>query len=263
MLTSVENPIWLKKSIVDDTIKTNADLHYQVGLSPKIERISTGKCCAWCDKLAGIYNYEDVKNTGNDVFRRHRGCNCLIIYDPKNGSKRVNVHTHKQLDNNKEKDKRIRLNEELILKKELKKALKVDVGFDSVDNSIYLIDGTLLKDNTEQIKNLEKKFGAIHKSNASISSKKTNDSIAYVSRPLNDSSKQDLVLNIEYFSDKNKTISETASAIKNNWSMPAKSENYAVYTITHDMVTFYKILLWVKNWRNWVDLNILKLEQKL
>lgn len=220
--------------VVDETIRKNADLHYQAGLSPKIERYTNGKCCDWCDKLAGIYNYEDVKNTGNEVFRRHRHCDCLVIYDPKNGSKRRNVHTHKPVDDSAEKEKRIRLNDEKIVKDRIKKILKTDVGFNSVDNSIYFIDETLLKENTEQIKNLEEKFGAIHKSKGSISSKKTRDSIAYVSRLLSDPSKQDLVLNIDYYSDKNKIISETTSAIKNNWSMPAKTENYGVYTITHE-----------------------------
>lgn len=222
------------QAVVDETIRKNADLHSKVGLSPKIERYTNGKCCDWCDKLAGIYNYEDVKNTGNEVFRRHRHCDCLVIYDPKNGSKRTNVHTHKPVDDNTEKEKRIRLNEEKIAKDRIKKILKTDVGFDSVDNSIYFIDETLLKDNTEQIKNLEEKFGAIHKSKGSISSKKTRDSIAYVSRLLSDPSKQDLVLNIDYYSDKNKIINETTNAIKDKWSMPAKLENYGVYTITHE-----------------------------
>lgn len=222
------------QAVVDETVRKNADLHAKAGLSPKIERYTNGKCCDWCDKLAGIYNYEDIKNTGNEVFMRHRHCDCLVIYDPKNGSKRTNVHTHKPVDDSSEKEKRIRLNEEIIAKDRIKKILKTDVGFDSVDNSIYFIDESLLKDNTEQIKNLEEKFGVIHKSNGSISSKKTNDSIAYVSRLLSNPSKQDLVLNIDYYSDKNKIIKETTSAIKNNWSMPAKSDNYGVYTITHE-----------------------------
>ena len=222
------------QAVVDETIRKNADLHAKAGLSPKIERYTNGKCCDWCDKLAGIYNYEDIKNTGNEVFRRHRNCDCLVIYDPKNGSKRINVHTHKPVDDSAEKEKRIRLNEEKIAKDRIKKILKTDVGFYSVDNSIYFIDEALLKDNTEQIKNLEEKFGAIHKSKARISSKKTKDSIAYVSRPVTKPNQQDLVLNIEYYSDKNKIIKETTSAIKNNWSMPAKSENYGVYTITHE-----------------------------
>lgn len=82
------------QTIVDDTVKTNADFQYKAGMSPKIRRISTGKCCEWCDKLAGIYDYEDVSGRGNDVFRRHRACRCLVEYDPGDG-KRQNVHTKK------------------------------------------------------------------------------------------------------------------------------------------------------------------------
>lgn len=85
------------QSIVDDTIKTNADLHYQSGLGPKIERISTGKCCARCDKLAGVYDYESVKDTGNDVFRRHRHCRCIVNYVPEKG-KRQDVWSKKWID---------------------------------------------------------------------------------------------------------------------------------------------------------------------
>ena len=64
--------------VVDDTVKANADLQYKAGLSPKIVRTSTGKCCAWCDKLAGVYDYEKVRDTGNNVYRRHKNCRCLV-----------------------------------------------------------------------------------------------------------------------------------------------------------------------------------------
>ena len=36
------------QSVVDDMIKSNAELHYRAGLSPKIIRFETGKCCKWC-----------------------------------------------------------------------------------------------------------------------------------------------------------------------------------------------------------------------
>lgn len=82
------------QSIVDDAVRANADFQYRAGLSPKIRRTSTGKCCNWCDKIAGVYNYEDVSNTGNNVFRRHKYCRCTIEYEPGDG-KRQNVHTKK------------------------------------------------------------------------------------------------------------------------------------------------------------------------
>lgn len=82
------------QTIVDDTVRENADFQYKSGLSPKIIRTSTGKCCEWCDKIAGVYEYEKVADTGNNVFRRHKHCRCLVEFDPGN-KKRQNVHTKK------------------------------------------------------------------------------------------------------------------------------------------------------------------------
>lgn len=89
-------------AIVDDHIKANANFQYKAGLSPKIVRTTNGKCCAWCDRLAGTYNYKDVKNTGNDVFRRHRHCRCKVIYDPAEGKKVKDVWTKKWRDEGEE-----------------------------------------------------------------------------------------------------------------------------------------------------------------
>ena len=85
-------------AIVDDHIKANADFQYKAGLSPKIVRTTNGKCCDWCDSLAGTYDYKNVKNTGNDVFRRHRHCRCKVIYDPADGKKVKDVWTKKEED---------------------------------------------------------------------------------------------------------------------------------------------------------------------
>ncbi len=85
-------------AIVDDHIKANADFQHKAGLSPKIVRTTNGKCCAWCDRLAGTYDYKDVKKTGNDVFRRHRHCRCKVIYDPATGKRVKDVWTKKEED---------------------------------------------------------------------------------------------------------------------------------------------------------------------
>lgn len=66
--------------VVDDTVKANADVQYKAGLSPKIVRTSIGKCCEWCSRITGTYDYESVKNSGNNVFRRHKNCNCLVEF---------------------------------------------------------------------------------------------------------------------------------------------------------------------------------------
>lgn len=86
MFDQVEN---FMEGVVDDAVRENADFQYRAGLDPKVIRTAAGKCCTWCSNLAGVYNYEDVRDKGNDVWRRHRDCHCVIEYDPgKKGGKR-------------------------------------------------------------------------------------------------------------------------------------------------------------------------------
>ncbi|MCZ2855895.1 hypothetical protein [uncultured Dubosiella sp.] len=73
------------QSIVDDHIKANADFHAKAGLSPKIVRRSSGKCCEWCSKLVGTYRYPEEAPDGSDVWRRHNNCRCTVDYDPGEG----------------------------------------------------------------------------------------------------------------------------------------------------------------------------------
>lgn len=104
------------QNIVDETVRQNANFHANIGLKPKIvrkaeaRRIDTyykygpnGKRwgpyiqympCQWCLSLEGEYNYEDVSNTGNDVFRRHERCRCIVEYYPGDGRVQ-NAHTKK------------------------------------------------------------------------------------------------------------------------------------------------------------------------
>ena len=77
----------LFEGYVDDFVRENADFQYEAGLSPTIQRIADAKCCEWCSRLAGTYDYSDVYDKGNDVWRRHNNCHCQIIYNP-GGSKR-------------------------------------------------------------------------------------------------------------------------------------------------------------------------------
>lgn len=79
-------------SVVDEHIKKNAEIQNSAGLSPKIERFCGHSGCDWCSSLAGTYEYEKVKDTGNDVFRRHTGCTCTVVFIPING-KAENAHS--------------------------------------------------------------------------------------------------------------------------------------------------------------------------
>lgn len=75
----------------DDFIHENADFRFRAGMKPKIIRTSEIKCCEWCSKNAGTYDYEDVSDSGNNVFRRHQRCRCSVVFD--SGGTAQNVWT--------------------------------------------------------------------------------------------------------------------------------------------------------------------------
>ena len=79
---------------VDESVRQNADFHYRSGVRATIQRIADPGCCAWCSGLAGAYDYAQVKRAGNDVWRRHANCGCLILYDPGNGSGKARVDNY-------------------------------------------------------------------------------------------------------------------------------------------------------------------------
>lgn len=75
-----------------DGFHKNAEFQYTSGFNPKIRREAESGCCKWCQALEGTYDYADVRDTGNDVWRRHRDCRCVVEYDPGDG-RRQNAHT--------------------------------------------------------------------------------------------------------------------------------------------------------------------------
>ncbi|HHT7713018.1 TPA: hypothetical protein ACT2FP_000083 [Streptococcus suis] len=79
------------QSIVDDSIKVNAEFHEKAGLRPKIVRTSVDKCCKWCQSIAGSYDYPNVPH---DVYRRHQNCRCTVNFKPGDG-RRQNIWTKK------------------------------------------------------------------------------------------------------------------------------------------------------------------------
>lgn len=82
---------------VDEAVRTNARAVSKAGAVAYIVRkaepaaVKTSRRgkrivryrvpCEWCRRLEGRYRYEDVKDTGNDVFRRHDGCRCEVTYE--------------------------------------------------------------------------------------------------------------------------------------------------------------------------------------
>lgn len=78
------------QSIVDSSIRVNAEFHAKAGMRPVIVRKLAAGCCEWCANLAGTYEYPG--GVPKDVYRRHQRCRCTVDYNPWNG-KVQNVHT--------------------------------------------------------------------------------------------------------------------------------------------------------------------------
>lgn len=80
-------------AVVDKTIMDNLDFLYNSGYTAVIERTPSSHPCPWCRKLGGTYDYESIRYIHSDVFRRHENCRCVVIYDPRDGGLKQNVHT--------------------------------------------------------------------------------------------------------------------------------------------------------------------------
>ena len=75
LIAQVQN---FSESIVDDSIYENAGVLANAGVKVYIVRTAEADCCDWCSDVAGTYDYWEVKDKGNDVWRRHKGCVCEI-----------------------------------------------------------------------------------------------------------------------------------------------------------------------------------------
>lgn len=88
--TNIEASFWdqlgnFSQNIVDDAIKANADVITDAGVRAYVVRATEAGACPWCDEVAGIYDYDEVKH-GGDVWRRHDNCRCTIeFFTERNG----------------------------------------------------------------------------------------------------------------------------------------------------------------------------------
>ncbi|HRR76965.1 MAG TPA: hypothetical protein P5191_09180 [Ruminococcus sp.] len=76
----------VSKGFHDSYIKANAKFRSDAGLRVYINRETDGKCCEWCNNIAGRYNVDELPE---DVFRRHDNCGCTVTYE--NGKQRQDV----------------------------------------------------------------------------------------------------------------------------------------------------------------------------
>ena len=41
--------------------------------------------CQWCKSLSGTFDYQAVRASGSDVYKRHESCRCVVTYIPDKG----------------------------------------------------------------------------------------------------------------------------------------------------------------------------------
>ena len=67
----------LSQSIYDEFVEENAKTAVKSGVKAVLVRRQTGKCCDWCAKLTGVYDY-GKGDYPDDVFARHKHCKCMV-----------------------------------------------------------------------------------------------------------------------------------------------------------------------------------------
>ena len=132
---------------------------------------------------------------------------------------------------------------------EAQQMLVDEAGFDYIEASVAGIDDDLLVANTEQLINLENKFGIIHRSSGSFSGSNGGGStVAYVSGYVTRPTTQNMSLCSSHYASKAAHISSTRHSVTTGWSMPCAltDEELAIYSATHEyghMIQNYLIQL--------------------
>lgn len=116
-------PETLINSHCDRTMQSNAKVRSEAGFETYIERTDDGKCCPWCSKMAGRYEYPD--KTPKDVFRRHDNCGCRVVWVC--GNLRQDVHSKQTWEQTSVNEPKLERNPDVTVP-ELVKNPKVEVA---------------------------------------------------------------------------------------------------------------------------------------
>ena len=84
------------QNVVDESIRDNARVLSSAGIESKVIRVTEFGACAWCKAVAGTFDYDDVKATGNDVWRRHENCRCTIDFITERNGRRYEERVNNQ-----------------------------------------------------------------------------------------------------------------------------------------------------------------------
>lgn len=86
-------------SAINDFVKTQVIFSERAGLSAKIIRYPIGKCCEWCEKLAGTY---DAADAPPEIYARHDNCTCVVLYKSEKTGKYTDVWSKKEFESERE-----------------------------------------------------------------------------------------------------------------------------------------------------------------
>ena len=252
------------QSIVDRGIKDNAKANSKAGLKATIvRRTESGGTrtrtqvvrrgnkvyhyqrqytvpCNWCANLAGVYDYDSVKNTGNDVFRRHESCRCTVTY--KIGNQRQDVWSKRTWTETEAAEQRQLTARELRAQQRAEREERNnaqttklhELGFQNVDEKLMrLCDPDLMDANIQRLEDLENRFHIFGRSQGTwIEYNYRIDSIAQTSAYPNNFAHQGLVYSKDY-RDINTILNQQRRTSGNGWHMPCNLESdYDVMTYT-------------------------------
>lgn len=110
----------------------------------------------------------------------------------------------------------------------------LELGFNSVHDGISKLNGEMMVDMTNQLSNLEKKFGAISKGRVSIDVDRARKAKSSVSSFGGDSRTQTLNFSQYMKKSKKEIIEDLKNEIKEGFKMPVAEGQHSFYTVTHE-----------------------------
>lgn len=74
-----EQVVNFSQSVVTDMARANVNFQHNIGIQTTVERICVGGCCEWCQRLAGVHNYNSGAMKNSSIWKRHDRCRCEVI----------------------------------------------------------------------------------------------------------------------------------------------------------------------------------------
>lgn len=110
----------------------------------------------------------------------------------------------------------------------------LELGFRDVEDRISVLDNEMIVDATNQLADLEKKFGAIGKGKVTLTVSKKKNSNAFVHVWQGDSRSQELSFTQNFKKKKMDVIKIMKDAIEEKWHVAVAEGKHSVYTVTHE-----------------------------